>query len=132
MNTIDTPRKAKSPVAFGLFLLAMLSGVVGLAAYYGPWNERTRQQGSSLISPAEGSPVVTVAIPVEGMTCASCVASIKSAVEKIEGVTSAEVDLAERRARVTYRPGKTSPEEISASIRKLGYEPGTPTTESGQ
>lgn len=71
----------------------------------------------------------TVDIPVEGMSCGSCAASIKRATKAIEGVRDVHVDLVGRRARVEYDAGRTSPEKIRAAIDGLGYRTGTPVVE---
>jgi len=127
MNTIDVPRKSRIPTVYWLLILGVASGVVVLAASFGTW-----KPAGGVVPDQDGSPIVTVNFPVEGMTCATCVAAIKGTVEKIDGVTAVEVDLAERRARISYHDGKISPDEIAASIRKLGYQPGTPVAESGK
>jgi len=43
----------------------------------------------------------TRSLSVEGMTCQSCVANVREALEEVPGVESAEVDLDSGRARVT-------------------------------
>src|SRR5688572_16711604 len=53
--------------------------------------------------PASGE----MTLPVEGMTCASCVRRIEKALGKVEGVSSANVNLATEKAHVTFDPAKT-------------------------
>lgn len=65
-------------------------------------------------------------IPVEGMICISCAATIKRAVKNIPGVFHVEVSLEDRTARVSYVPAKVSAESIVAAINKLGYRAGAP------
>jgi len=67
-----------------------------------------------------------VVIPVEGMICISCAATVKRAIKGMEGVVHVEVSLESRTAQVTYMPAKTSPERIAAVIDKLGYKAGAP------
>src|SRR5216683_1823041 len=55
-----------------------------------------------------------VVIPVEGMICISCAATVKRAIKGMEGVVHVEVSLESRTAQVTYMPAKTSPERIAA------------------
>lgn len=74
-------------------------------------------------------PTKTVTLPVEGMTCASCVARVKKTLQSIDGVTEIEVSLAQRAARVSYRDAKVSPERLAAAINDLGYRAGTPVAE---
>ena len=45
----------------------------------------------------------TVEIPVEGMTCASCVGRVERAILKVPGVESAAVNLATEKAKVADR-----------------------------
>lgn len=69
-------------------------------------------------------------IPVEGMVCLSCAASIKKAVRKVEGVTDAEIDFVHRSLRVTYASGKILLlGRVNTAILGLGYKPGTPVLE---
>ncbi|TCQ82117.1 Cu+-exporting ATPase [Ochrobactrum sp. BH3] len=61
------------------------------------------------------------AIPVEGMSCASCVSSIEKAVAKVPGVEKVLVNLATERADVTFKAAPDMPAVIDA-IRKAGYD----------
>jgi copper chaperone CopZ len=46
-----------------------------------------------------------ISLPVQGMSCASCVAHVEGALSELDGVTSATVNLGLGTARVTYIPG---------------------------
>lgn len=106
-------------------VIALFSlGALGYAAFRQP---QAHQQ-----QVAEAIPTTTVTLPVEGMSCGSCVASVKRTVKALNGVTSVEVSLAERRARVSYDASKVTPDQIVAAIRELGYKTGSPVTEAGQ
>jgi len=61
------------------------------------------------------------AIPVEGMSCASCVSSVEKAVAKVPGVDKVSVNLATERADVTFKAAPDMPAVIDA-IRKAGYD----------
>ena len=61
-------------------------------------------------------------IPVEGMTCASCVGRVERVVRAVAGVSDVSVNLATNRATVDLDAGHT-PEPILAAIRKAGFEP---------
>jgi len=63
----------------------------------------------------------TLDLPVEGMTCASCAARIEKALNGLEGVERASVNLATGRARVDYDTGKLSPARIAGRIEETGY-----------
>jgi Cu+-exporting ATPase len=64
-----------------------------------------------------------VRIPIEGMTCTSCVAHITKAVRKIEGVETVKVDLGSESAIVGFDAVRTSLMSIGGAIRDAGYEP---------
>ncbi len=67
----------------------------------------------------------SVTVPVGGMTCASCVGRVESAIKRVPGVTSATVNLATERATVM---GDAPASAIVLAIRDAGYEPGAPLT----
>jgi Cu+-exporting ATPase len=72
------------------------------------------------------SPSQTLTIPIEGMSCASCVARIEQGLQDVPGVLRASVNLATEQASVDYRPEATNPATIQETIRSLGYTPLTP------
>lgn len=57
---------------------------------------------------------------VEGMTCGSCAARVERALEKVEGVESAEVNFATHHVRVKTAPAVTEP-ELAAAVERAGY-----------
>jgi copper chaperone CopZ len=75
---------------------------------------------------AAKSDLKTIVIPVEGMACIACAATVKRALKAIDGVPQVEVNLERRSAQVTYAPGKVAPDRLVAAINKLGYRAGTP------
>src|SRR3989344_4192469 len=58
---------------------------------------------------------------IKGMHCASCAGIIEKAFKKTEGVVSAEVNYGTETAKVSFDETKTSPENLSQQIEKLGY-----------
>ncbi|MGN2391907.1 heavy-metal-associated domain-containing protein [Pelomicrobium sp. G1] len=64
----------------------------------------------------------TVTLKVKGMSCQGCVKSVKSVLEGIDGVGSAEVSLEKGEARVEYDPMRTNDEALRAAIEGAGYE----------
>ncbi len=58
-------------------------------------------------------------INVTGMTCGHCVAAVTKALEKINGVEKAEVDLEKEQAIVT---GDADREAMLAAIKQEGYD----------
>ena len=63
-------------------------------------------------------PSQTVELAVEGMTCASCVGRVERALQKVPGVTAAQVNLATERATVQ---GSATLEALLAALDKAGY-----------
>ncbi|APX69632.1 MULTISPECIES: heavy metal translocating P-type ATPase [unclassified Brucella] len=64
---------------------------------------------------------VSFPVPVEGMSCASCVSSVEKAVSRVPGVDKVSVNLATERADVTFKGAPDLPAVIEA-IRKAGYD----------
>jgi Cu+-exporting ATPase len=63
----------------------------------------------------------TLAIPVTGMTCASCVRRVERALGKKDGVTAVSVNFASEKATVGYDPAKTDPDDLIGTIEDAGY-----------
>jgi copper chaperone CopZ len=80
----------------------------------------------ALAAGASGTQVKTVVIPVEGMVCVACAATVKGALKSIAGVSHVEVNLEKRTAQVTYAPDKLSPDRLVEAINKRGYRAGVP------
>ncbi len=59
---------------------------------------------------------------VIGMDCTSCAKSIKTYLEKLNGITDVEVNYASESGEVTYNPELTSRDVIRKSIKSLGYD----------
>ncbi|MFW6098094.1 MAG: copper ion binding protein, partial [Chloroflexota bacterium] len=67
-------------------------------------------------------PTATLDFPVMGMTCANCALNIERALNKVDGVLGADVNLANERAHVEYAPGAVTRAELVAAVRKAGYD----------
>lgn len=70
-----------------------------------------------------------VSIPVHGMTCAACQASVQKALQRQPGVKDAAVNLMMKNAAVTYDPAVTQPAALVEAIRGAGYEAELPRPE---
>lgn len=55
------------------------------------------------------------------MHCASCSSIIEKTFKKVDGVQSAEVNYGTEKAKISFDPAKTSPQELSKKIESLGY-----------
>lgn len=131
MESDDTQRSSRpSPAVWLVAAVAVLG--LGLVGVFRPWESSAEQEGEQSVQNEAAAQTVRVNIPVEGMSCGSCAASVKRTAKGIDGVRNAEVDLAGRRARVEFVEGQTSPERIASAISELGYKVGTPALESGK
>jgi Cu+-exporting ATPase len=63
-----------------------------------------------------------VVLPVTGMTCANCVATIERNLKKLDGVDSAAVNLSSERATVIFDPARLELGQIIGRVRKAGYD----------
>ena len=63
-----------------------------------------------------------VVVPVQGMTCASCVAHVSKALSGVEGVADANVNLATERATITFDPGLVGLGTLVDAVQQTGYE----------
>lgn len=62
-------------------------------------------------------------IKVEGMSCMHCQLKVKKAVEAVEGVQRADVNLQTKQVVIDYEEGKVNLEKVKAAIKESGYEP---------
>jgi Cu+-exporting ATPase len=68
----------------------------------------------------------SIDIGIGGMTCASCVARVEKALNKVPGVESATVNLATESARIVVQSADVTDARLRRAIRDAGYEPLTP------
>ena len=67
-------------------------------------------------------PTAEVELPLLGMTCANCAATIERRLKKTEGVLDATVNFANERATVRFAPGATTRADLVAAVRAAGYD----------
>ena len=60
--------------------------------------------------------------PVEGMTCASCVARVEKSIRKVEGVRNVSVNLATEKAMIEFEAGKIDLSKIAKTVEDAGYK----------
>lgn len=65
--------------------------------------------------------LVRQSLPIEGMTCASCVRRVEQALAKVPGVKSALVNLATERADIVYEGAPATSAAVEA-VRAAGYD----------
>jgi Cu+-exporting ATPase len=85
---------------------------------------------------AHNQPAIqTLTLPVEGMTCASCVTRVEKALKNVDGVQAVSVNLASEKAKVEFDRTKTNVELLRAAVADAGYSlllPQAETPQSGE
>ncbi len=66
--------------------------------------------------------ISTLTLPVEGMTCASCVARVEKTLKKIDGVQIANVNLATETVALSFDPARTSLDVLAKAVDGSGYK----------
>ena len=123
------PRRA----AVGHVAVVLISTLVGACS---------RSPGATTSAPDASAPAFSVTataastqsatairdatIPVDGMSCGSCVARLKRGLKPIDGVVEVHVSLEQRNAVIRYDEGKVSADRLVAAINDLGYTAGVP------
>ena len=67
-------------------------------------------------------PTVKRTFPVEGMTCASCVSRVEKQLRDLDGVTDAQVNLANERATVEYLESHLEMKDFQKALQHIGYQ----------
>ena len=68
-------------------------------------------------------PVHRKELPVTGMSCANCAASIERTLDKkVEGVVSASVNFASQRLLIDYIPSLVALDAIAAEVKNIGFD----------
>ena len=65
---------------------------------------------------------IEIILPIEGMTCASCVNRIERFLNKTPGVAEASVNLATEKATVRIDPSLAGREDLVKAVEAAGYE----------
>jgi Cu+-exporting ATPase len=60
-------------------------------------------------------------LPITGMTCANCVATVERNLKKVDGVASAVVNLSSERATVEFDPSLTGLPDLIGRVERAGY-----------
>lgn len=66
--------------------------------------------------------MATKLLKIEGMTCASCAKAVERATKKLDGVTTANVNLATEKLSISFDEGLVSVEDIQGAVEKAGYK----------
>lgn len=101
--------------------LLILSIIFIIPAFAGCQQNPSGNDASQLVKDEK-----KVIIPIEGMSCMSCVATVKKTLSSIDGVQEVKVSLQDKNATVKFDPTKVKPLQLQEAINKLGYKAGKP------
>lgn len=65
--------------------------------------------------------MTTTTLKISGMTCGHCVRTVTEALEQVDGVESARVDLQAGRAVIDYDAKRTSSRALANAVMDEGY-----------
>jgi P-type Cu+ transporter len=88
---------------------------------YDPAQSSEAQMRALISDLGYGVATARIEIPVTGMTCANCSATIERNLKKMPGVASASVNLATERATVEFIPTLTGYGDFKRRIEEIGY-----------
>ena len=97
----------------GATLLLGAGGLVGGTAFW--------PTAAPVVAAGEVSALETASFAVEGMWCALCPLTVKTAIERVEGVREVVVDYQSQSATVTFDPALTNDAAIAAASTNAGY-----------
>jgi len=108
-----------------------VGALVVLALVVSPWllgTSPTQQAQASIAGAQDGSRASAtpasfrqVVLEVEGMTCATCPKTVKTALNGVDGVYSAEATFKPPEAVVRFDPDKVSVEELTEATANAGF-----------
>jgi Cu+-exporting ATPase len=86
-----------------------------------PAKVRPQDLASAIRDTGYEVPTEKTTFPIEGMSCASCVARVEKALSAVPGVLSASVNLAVKSGTVEYIPGIAERDALHAAVVGAGY-----------
>lgn len=69
-----------------------------------------------------GTKAEKIVLPIQGMTCASCVSKVEKTLRSLRGVVQVNVNLATERATIEYLPDIILIRDFKAAIQGAGYQ----------
>jgi copper chaperone CopZ len=82
-------------------------------------NSKVKIQGGGLSIMAD---IKRAEIKIAGMACAGCSGAVEKALQKLDGVKEARVDLSKKTAFVEYDSEKLTLEKLKKTIQGAGYK----------
>ncbi|NQK68613.1 copper-translocating P-type ATPase [Streptococcus suis] len=78
------------------------------------------------------NPYQSQTLAIEGMTCATCALTVEKALNKLDGIQNASVNLATEKATIQYDPAHLSLSDIETAVEKAGYKAVLPKTQESE
>lgn len=75
-----------------------------------------------MVAKMEDKNLAHITLPVQGMTCAACVAKVEKSLRSISGVDDVNVNLLSSKVAVSYDQAKTGAPQMVKMIQDIGYE----------
>ena len=110
----------------------LLGALITLSLATTACGQQSLKQTSPAVTPAQLVGYTTATLPIEGMSCGSCVSNVKQTLKGLDGISTVAVSLEQRTATVAYDPKKVKPEQIQAAVNAKGYKAGVLTTVTGK
>lgn len=66
-----------------------------------------------------------ITLPITGMTCANCVATVERNLKKVDGVDQAVVNLSSERATIEFNPDLATIDDLVGRVQRAGYNVAT-------
>jgi len=63
----------------------------------------------------------SLSLPIQGMTCASCVAHVEGALKEVPGASKIVVNLGNNKATLTYDPAQATLADVIRAVDEVGY-----------
>jgi len=92
--------------------------------------ELSVQKNKDFEEKKESEPILSrIDLPILGMRCAACASTVEKGLSGLEGVDTANVNLATSQATVHYNPLSLNLDDFIESVKKSGYDVGTSSVE---
>ncbi len=101
-------------------LLLLSTGAAGTFAVCNLCQPSPGIAAASVVAPRMAV-IDTVTLHIEGMTCGGCTLAARKVLERLDGVTRADVSYERKAAVVTYDPARVTVAQMIAAIATLKY-----------
>ena len=106
----------------GVYRVAVNFGAEKATVEYDPSVTTEKDLARAIEEAGYGVATSEVALDIIGMTCATCVRTLEEALNGLDGVISASVNLASEKATVRYNPETITVARLKRAISDAGYQ----------